>query len=62
MTKLKECSIKIHVDNPSIRQRWIILVSNFTLWLLSKFFDGDELESEIKDVILLSYRAIEKYN
>ena len=40
MKNLKSVSIKI--ENPSLRQRYIIITTNFLLWLIIKIFRNDE--------------------
>ena len=53
-------SIYIVMDNPNLRQRFVIVTANFLLWLCLKLFKEDEkkLKEEIKDVILNAYKSL----
>tara|TARA_R110000823_G_C15516672_1_gene455043 strand:- start:40 stop:207 length:168 start_codon:yes stop_codon:yes gene_type:complete len=52
--------IYIEINNPNIRQRFVILSANFLLWLIVKLFKDDEkkMSAEVKDVIASAYNSL----
>ena len=52
--------IYIKFENPNLRQRFVIIIANFLLWIIIKIFKDDEkkMTDEIKDVISSAYKAI----
>jgi len=55
-------SIKIQVENPTLRQRLIVMTANWLLWLLFKLYSGDPefVEKESKDIIISAIEAIKE--
>ena len=54
-------SIKIHIENPNIRQRFIVKTANFLLWLNFKlYFNNDfkKFKEEVKDIVIKARRGI----
>lgn len=53
-------NVYIKMENPNLRQRFVIVSSNFLLWLIVKIFKEDEkkMVEEIKDVITSAYEAL----
>jgi len=53
-------SIKIEVENPTLRQRVIVMTANWLLWLLFKLYslEPEILEKESKDIIINAIKAI----
>ena len=54
-------SIKIHIENPNIRQRFIVITANFLLWLNFKLFFNDNFKKykeEVKDIVIKARRGI----
>lgn len=58
MKDLKNVYIKM--ENPNLRQRFVIVSANFLLWLIIKFFKDDEkkMVDEMKDVITSAYKSL----
>lgn len=48
------------MENPNLRQRFVIVSANFLLWLIVKLFKDDEkkMVDEMKDVITNAYKAL----
>ncbi|MFA6570305.1 MAG: hypothetical protein WCT77_03635 [Bacteroidota bacterium] len=53
-------SVYIKMENPNLRQRFVIVSANFLLWLIVKLFKDDEkkMVDEMKDVITNAYKAL----
>ena len=53
-------SIYIKIEKPNLRQKVIIMISNFHLWLVIKLFKDDEqkMKTEMKDIIINAYKAL----
>ncbi len=53
-------SVYIKMENPNLRQRFVIVSANFLLWLIVKLFKDDEkkMVDEMKDVITSAYKAL----
>jgi len=43
--------ISVYIENPTFRQRLVVLKINFLLWLASKIFTDEELIQERKDLL-----------
>lgn len=58
MKDLKNVYIKM--ENPNLRQRFVIVSANFLLWLIIKIFKDDEkkMVDEMKDVITSAYKYL----
>ena len=52
--------VYIKIEKPTIRQRIMIIITNFLLWLIIKLFkdDKDKMISEMKDVIINAYKTL----
>lgn len=48
-------SVKLYVENPTFKQRLILLKWNFFLWIASKVFKGKELDDERIELIECAY-------
>jgi len=53
-------SVYIKMENPNLRQRFVIVSANFLLWLIVKLFKDDEkkMVDEMEDVITSAYKAL----
>ena len=53
-------SVYIKMENPNLRQRFVIVSANSLLWLIVKLFKDDEkkMVDEMKDVITSAYKAL----
>ncbi len=53
-------SIKIQVEKPTLRQRFIVMTTNWLLWLLFKLYSDDPefVEKESKDIIISAIKAM----
>jgi hypothetical protein len=43
--------MRVYIEKPTIRQRINVCLVNFTLWLASKIFTGEELQKEQTSLI-----------
>lgn len=52
--------VKIYVENPNFRQRFIVVTANFLLWYIAWAFSGDDekFEKETSEVLTEAYKAI----
>ena len=53
-------SVYIKMENPNLRQRFVIVSANFLLWLIVKLFKDNEkkMVDEMKDVITSAYKTL----
>ena len=53
-------SIYIKIENPNLRQRFVIVSANFLLWLIVKLLKDDEkkMVDKMKYVITSAYKAL----
>jgi hypothetical protein len=53
-------SIRISVENPTIRQRFIVFSSNFLIWWACIIFSKNKkrLDKEVKEIITTAYKYI----
>ena len=58
MRKLEKVSL--NMENPNIRQRFVLLYANFLLWIVSKLFkdDQDEMVKEIADIVAEARKSL----
>ena len=58
MKKLE--NIYIEIENPSVREKFILLTYNFLLWYITKIFknDKEKMKKEIGEVTKKAYYAL----